>query len=94
MTTAVLFTLALLPVYLIVREPFRRLPLHIDTGFYVSNHTIVTGRFRFSQGWNAHFAGCSKLVPEVFYSLVYLLHGRRDTRGGEDDLPRGEDKGE
>ena len=75
---SVLFTLAVAPVYLLIRQPFRRLPLHVDSGFYVSNHTIATGRFRFSKGWNAHYAGCSKLLPEVFYSLVYLLHGRSD----------------
>ena len=88
MTTAVLITLALLPLYLLIREPFRRLPLHIDTGFYVSNHTIATGRFDFSKGWNAHFAGCSKVVPELFYSLVYLAHGRSGGTDGVAGLTR------
>ena len=76
MLTATLVTAAFLPVYLWLRHPFRRLPLHIDTGFYVSNHTIATGEFRFSKGWNARFAGCSKVLPELFYSLVYLVTAR------------------
>jgi len=71
----VIFTLAMFFVYLALRYPFFQLPLHIDTGFYVSNHTICTRKFNFSQGWNAHFAGCSKVLPELFYSLIYLLHG-------------------
>jgi hypothetical protein len=83
MTTAVLVTLAFFPIYLLIRHPFRRTPLHIDTGFYVSNSTIANDRFRYSQGWNAHFAGCSKVLPEVFYSLVYLIHCRRAISPGE-----------
>ena len=77
MTGAILFTLLFFPVYLWIRNPFRRLPLHVDTGFYVSNHTVATGRFDFSKGWNAHYAGCSKVVPELFYSFVYVIHSRR-----------------
>jgi hypothetical protein len=61
------------------REPFVRLPLHVDTGFYVSNHTISKRRIDFSKGWNAHYAGCSKLLPELFYSLIYLKHSRAAT---------------
>jgi hypothetical protein len=72
---AVAFTFAFLPIYLLIREPFRRLALHIDTGFYVSNHTILTGRWDFRKGWNARYAGCSKLFPEWFYTLIYLFHG-------------------
>ncbi len=67
-----LFALGFLPIHLLIRFPFRRLPLHFDVGFYVSNHTIATGRFDFRQGWNARFAGCSKLFVEAFYSVVYL----------------------
>jgi N-acetylglucosaminyldiphosphoundecaprenol N-acetyl-beta-D-mannosaminyltransferase len=63
-----------LPFVLLLRGPFLRLPLHIDTGFYVSNATISSGRFRFSRGWNALLAGCSKFIPEWFYSRVYLAH--------------------
>ncbi len=81
MTPAILWTIAFLPVYLLLRQPFRRLPLHIDTGFYVSNHTVATGRLSFSKGWNAHFAGCSKVIPEVFYSCIYLLHSHRGACG-------------
>ena len=82
MLSAVVVTLAFLPFYLLLRAPFSRLPLHIDTGFYVANHTIATGRIDFSKGWNAHFAGCSKVLPEYFYSLIYLLHGRRVATAG------------
>jgi len=77
MLTAVAVTLAFLPFYMWLRSPFARLPLHIDTGFYVSNHTVATRRFDYSRGWNAHFAGCSKVVPELFYSLMYLHCARR-----------------
>jgi hypothetical protein len=68
-------TLAIFPVYLFLRLPFFRLPLHIDTGFYVSNSTIRHRRIRYSQGWNGSFAGGSKVLPELFYSGVYLTHG-------------------
>ncbi len=72
---AVVLTVSLLPVYLALRWPFFHLPLHLDTGYYVSNHTICTRRIDFSKGWNAHFAGCSKVLPEYFYSVIYVLHG-------------------
>ena len=74
----ILLTVALLPIYLLVRHPYRRLPLHIDTGFYVSNNTVVNGRLAYSRGWNARFAGAGKILPEVLYSLVYLRYGGRD----------------
>ncbi len=81
--TAAVVTLAFLPIYLLMRHPFRRIPLHIDTGFYVSNNTIATGRLSLSKGWNAQYAGCSKVFPELFYSAVYLLHGRGTDAPGE-----------
>ncbi len=77
MNVEVTIILAFLPVYLLIRFAFARLPLHIDSGFYVSNNTVATRRLRFAKGWNAHFAGCSKVVPEFFYSLIYLLHTRK-----------------
>ncbi len=64
---------AFMPVYFVLRLPFFRLPLHIDTGFYVSNNTVANKSFRFSKGWNARYAGCSKVVPECIYSLVFLI---------------------
>lgn len=76
MIVPLLVTLGFLPIYLWIRAPYRRLPLHCDTGFYVSNHTVSTGRWRFARGWNARFAGCSKAVPEFVYSLVYLFAER------------------
>lgn len=81
MIAAVLFVAAFFPVYLLLREPFRKLPLHIDTGFYVSNATLATGRWDFRRGWNAHSAGGSKLIPEAFFSRLYLL-GRRGSDAG------------
>lgn len=66
-----------LPLAFLLRAPWFGLPLHIDTGFYVSNATIVHRRFRFSKGWNALLAGCSKALPEAFYSLVWLASGGR-----------------
>lgn len=75
MNIAIAATIVFFPIYLLLRKPFQKLPLHIDTGFYVSNHTIARKRFDFSKGWNAHYAGCSKVVPELFYSMTYLLHG-------------------
>ncbi|MBU0615698.1 MAG: tetratricopeptide repeat protein [Nanoarchaeota archaeon] len=47
----------------------------MDVGFYIFNNTIYSRRIDFSRGWNATYAGCSKVVTEFFYSLVYLLHG-------------------
>ena len=62
---------------LLARWPYFRLPLHGDTGFYVSNATITAKKFRFSEGWNAHYAGASKFLPEWFYSSIYLLFGHQ-----------------
>ncbi len=79
--TAVLVTLAFLPVYLLIRWPYRRLPLHIDTGYYVSNHTVATGRLSYARGWNARYAGCSKVLPEWLYSIVYVSCRKQDDPG-------------
>jgi hypothetical protein len=72
------FAIALLPFYFAIRWPFFSLALHRDTGFYVANSTICSGSIQFERGWNATYAGCSKVVPEFFYSLIYLLHGGGD----------------
>jgi len=74
----VAFSIALLPLYFAIRWPFFSLALHRDTGFYVSNSTICSGRISFHKGWNATYAGCSKVLPEFFYSLIYLWHGGGD----------------
>ncbi len=73
MTLAVVVTVVLFGVCWLIRAPYRSLPLHIDTGFYVSNDTIATGRLRFKNGWNARYAACSKVVPEFLFSLAYLV---------------------
>ncbi len=69
------------PIYVILRLPFLRLPLHIDTGFYVSNHLVATGTFQYRSGWNARYAGCSKVVPEFVYSFAYLIAQRVSPHG-------------
>jgi len=61
-------------VFLFIRKPFFPLPLHIDTGFFVSNHTIQNRKINYSKGWSASFAGCSKVIPELFYSVIYLFN--------------------
>ena len=71
----ILITAVVFVAYLLIRHPYRRLPLHIDTGFYVGNHLIANRRMDFSKGWNATYAGGSKVLTELFYSLVYLRHG-------------------
>ncbi|PIW64513.1 MAG: hypothetical protein COW12_05995 [Candidatus Omnitrophica bacterium CG12_big_fil_rev_8_21_14_0_65_45_16] len=68
-------TVIFFPIYYYLRRPFFKLPLHRDTGFYVSNQTICERRFNYKAGWNAHFAFCSKVIPELFYSLIYLKYG-------------------
>ena len=78
MLNAVLITLLGFPAYLLLRQPYRKLPLHIDTGFYVSNQLVAHRRLDYAGGWNARFAGGSKVVPELFYSLVYLAYGGKD----------------
>ncbi len=76
--TAILGSIALIPIYLALRWPFFRLPLHMDTGYYVSNYTVCRRKLDFSKGWNARYAGCSKVVPELFYSTIFLIHGGGD----------------
>lgn len=83
MMEPLLATLLLFPLCLLIREPFRRLPLHIDTGFYVSNDAIAAGRWDFRRGWNAHYAGGSKLVPEAFFTHIYLLARRLGGDAGQ-----------
>ena len=73
MAYLLLIPLAFLHFWL--RKPFQRLPLHVDTGFYVANATIADRKIRLSEGWNARFAGASKVIPELFYSLVFLKAG-------------------
>jgi hypothetical protein len=55
-----------------IRLLYVKMPLHIDTGFYVSNWTVTFGNWRFAKGWSARFAGASKAIPEAFYTLVWL----------------------
>jgi hypothetical protein len=57
------------------RRMFYRLPLHQESGFYVSNDTILNRRFNPRKSWHARFSGGNKLVPEFFFSFVYLCSG-------------------
>ncbi len=76
--TEIIITILFFPVYLLCRWPYFRLSrVGPDTGFYVSNHTIGTGKWRFSKGWNANYAMCSKLLPDAFFNLIYLKWGHR-----------------
>ncbi len=72
MTTHIVLTVLAFLLYALARAPFRRLTLHYDTGFYVSNHTVTTNLFRFSKGWNARYAGCSKVIPEWLLGQSYV----------------------
>src|ERR1700722_7754282 len=56
----------------LARTPYLGLALHMDTGFYVSNASVVSRRLRVGEGWNVRFAGASKLIPELFYTTVFL----------------------
>ncbi len=71
----ILMALVIFSLYLFLRFPYFQLPLGPDTGFYVSNHTILSRKFSFSKGWNARYALCSKFFPEAFCSLIYIRSG-------------------
>lgn len=68
-------TIVFFPIYLLFRWPYFKLPLGPDTGFYVSNHTISQRKFNFCKGWNSRYAMCSKFIPELFLSLIYIIAG-------------------
>jgi GT2 family glycosyltransferase len=67
-------------IFILTRRPMLAFPLHIDTGYFVSNATIQNRRWRFRDGWSAWAAGCSKVIPEMFYSFVYLMFPRSYTK--------------
>ncbi len=69
--------LLLIGVHHAARRMFYRLPLHQESGFYVSNHTILNRRFNPRKSWHARFSGGNQLIPELFFSLVYLCIGGR-----------------
>jgi len=66
---------AFVPLYALLRSRFARLPLHMDTGFYVTNAAIAERRYRPFRGWNTFFSGNSRLVPEWVHSTLYLRCG-------------------
>jgi len=70
-------TILIFFIYLAIRWPYFKLPVGPDTGYYVSNNTIVNSKFAFSKGWNARYAMCSKFIPELFCSLVYIWLGHK-----------------
>lgn len=57
------------------RARFARLPLHMDSGFYVTNDAIVERRYRPFRGWNTYFSGNGRLLPEWAHSALYLRTG-------------------
>lgn len=75
--TPTLVTVAVFLAFLWTRRTFDRLSLHYDTGFYVSPHTVMTGRVCYAKGWNARYAGCCKVLPEFFFARAYLTARRR-----------------
>lgn len=85
MLTYVASIICVILITLAVRHRYRDLPLHYDTGYYVSNSTIVHRRWSFRNGWNARYAGCSKALPEWIYSWAYL----RATSNPENDVSPG-----
>jgi hypothetical protein len=73
---AELATLALaLVAAALYRHAFVRLPLHRDTGFYVPNHSVQTGRFGPFRGWNTWFSGGSRALPQLAHTALYLKCG-------------------
>jgi hypothetical protein len=71
-----LATLALvLIVAALYRRAFGRLPLHRDTGFYVPNYSVQTGRFGPFRGWNTYFSGGSRALPQLVHTAIYLKCG-------------------
>ncbi len=73
----IIWTVVIFPLYLTIRWSYFKLPIGPDAGFYISNNTIVNKKINFSKGWNAHYAACSKLIVEYFYSLIYLWFGKK-----------------
>jgi hypothetical protein len=68
--------LALLAVvYAVYRARFARLPLHMDTAYYVTNHAIATRRYQPFRSWNAFFSGGSRLLPELVHTQLFLRLG-------------------
>lgn len=70
-------TILIFLIYLAIRWRYFKLPIGPDTGYYVSNNTIVNSKFAFSKGWNARYALCSKFLPEAFCSLIYVWFGHK-----------------
>lgn len=73
-----LFGVLLAGLHHAARRMFYRLPLHQESGYYVSNDTILNRRFDPRKSWHARFSGGNKVVPEIFYSFVYLCAGGRN----------------
>lgn len=73
----IIWTILIFIAYLAIRWPYFKLPISADSGFYVSNSTIINKKIDFSRGWNAHYALGSKFLVEYFYSLVYLWFGNK-----------------
>ncbi|OGF34302.1 hypothetical protein A2482_00730 [Candidatus Falkowbacteria bacterium RIFOXYC2_FULL_48_21] len=73
----IIWTVVVFIAYLAIRWPYFKLPISADSGFYVSNATILNKKIDFSKGWNANYAFGSKWLVEYFYSLIYLWFGNK-----------------
>ncbi|MEY4576580.1 MAG: hypothetical protein RL701_1283, partial [Pseudomonadota bacterium] len=62
-------------LYRAYRHAFVQLPLHMDTGYYVTADAIASRRYRPFKGWNAFFSGGSRLLPEAVHSWLFLRAG-------------------
>lgn len=62
----------LLPLYVAYRRVFADLPLGTDTGYYVTNTAVRSGRLGTRRGWRIHFSGASYVLPQIAHSLLYL----------------------
>ncbi len=64
-----------LVLFILYREAFTVLPLHMDTGYYVPNRAILTRRLAPFDGWNVHFSGASRALPQLVHTALYLAFG-------------------
>ena len=60
-------------VLLFFRRLYEQVPLHMDTGYFVSNSTIHHRRWSYRDGWGSWASLCGRLIPEFVYSHLFLL---------------------
>ncbi len=69
----VLVTMGL--AFLLYRIAFHGLPLHMDTAYYVPNGAVAGPTWGVFSGWNAHFSGVSRLLPQLVHTAIYRAFG-------------------